>query len=72
MSTILPLKRVQPPPRIIVPFRPGKELLSLEAAFRRPAHRRRQDELAVSAGRCKHVPHWMAPDFDEPLDDFRE
>jgi hypothetical protein len=23
------------------------------------------------AGSAKHLPHWMAPDFDAPLDDFR-
>lgn len=24
------------------------------------------------AGSAKHLKHWMAPDFDAPLDDFRE
>jgi antitoxin (DNA-binding transcriptional repressor) of toxin-antitoxin stability system len=24
------------------------------------------------AGSAKHLPHWMAPDFDAPLEDFRE
>jgi antitoxin (DNA-binding transcriptional repressor) of toxin-antitoxin stability system len=23
-------------------------------------------------GSAKHLPHWMAPDFDEPLEEFRE
>jgi predicted RNase H-like HicB family nuclease len=23
-------------------------------------------------GSAKHIPHWMAPDFNAPLDDFRE
>jgi antitoxin (DNA-binding transcriptional repressor) of toxin-antitoxin stability system len=23
-------------------------------------------------GSAKHLPHWMAPDFDAPLEDFRE
>lgn len=23
-------------------------------------------------GSAKHLPHWMAPDFNAPLDDFRE
>lgn len=23
-------------------------------------------------GSAKHLEHWMAPDFDEPLDDFAE
>jgi antitoxin (DNA-binding transcriptional repressor) of toxin-antitoxin stability system len=23
-------------------------------------------------GSAAHLPHWMAPDFDEPLDDFKE
>ena len=23
-------------------------------------------------GSAKQIPHWMAPDFDEPLEDFRE
>jgi antitoxin (DNA-binding transcriptional repressor) of toxin-antitoxin stability system len=23
-------------------------------------------------GSAKHIPHWMAPDFDAPLEDFRE
>ena len=26
----------------------------------------------MSAGKREHIPHWMAPDFDQPLDDFRE
>jgi hypothetical protein len=25
-----------------------------------------------TAGSAKHLKHWMAPDFDAPLDDFRE
>ena len=24
------------------------------------------------AGSAKDIPHWMAPEFDAPLDDFRE
>jgi antitoxin (DNA-binding transcriptional repressor) of toxin-antitoxin stability system len=23
-------------------------------------------------GSARHLPHWMAPDFDAPLEDFRE
>ena len=23
-------------------------------------------------GSAKHIPHWMSPDFDAPLEDFRE
>jgi antitoxin (DNA-binding transcriptional repressor) of toxin-antitoxin stability system len=23
-------------------------------------------------GSAKHIPHWMAPDFNAPLEDFRE
>lgn len=29
-------------------------------------------EWPCRAGSAQDRPHWMAPDFDEPLDDFRE
>jgi antitoxin (DNA-binding transcriptional repressor) of toxin-antitoxin stability system len=28
--------------------------------------------LPRKAGSAKHLPFWMAPDFDAPLDDFRD
>lgn len=27
---------------------------------------------ACGPGSAKELPHWMAPDFDAPLDDFRD
>jgi antitoxin (DNA-binding transcriptional repressor) of toxin-antitoxin stability system len=31
-----------------------------------------QPSWPCHAGSAKQLPHWMAPDFDAPLDDFRE
>lgn len=30
------------------------------------------DRWPCRAGSAKHLKHWMAPDFDAPLEDFRE
>jgi prevent-host-death family protein len=29
-------------------------------------------QWSCKAGSARHTKHWMAPDFDAPLDDFRE
>ncbi len=43
----------------------GQQLATLTRALPR-------QQWPCKAGSAKNTPHWMAPDFDAPLEDFRE
>ena len=58
---------------IISGLNPGEQLVILQngepvaTLTRRPP-----DQWPCTAGSAKDSKHWMAPDFDAPLEDFRE
>ena len=58
---------------IIVGLNPGEQLVIVESG--KPIAiltRRRPQQWPCKAGSAKNTQHWMAPDFDAPLEDFRE
>jgi antitoxin (DNA-binding transcriptional repressor) of toxin-antitoxin stability system len=60
-------------PQLIAGLNPGEELLISQqgqplAVLTRVA----RTSWPCKAGSAKDTPHWMAPDFDAPLEDFRE
>jgi len=60
-------------PEIISGLRPGEELLIVEGSQPLATLTRSSaGQWPCQAGSARHLPHWMAPDFDAPLEDFRE
>jgi antitoxin (DNA-binding transcriptional repressor) of toxin-antitoxin stability system len=60
-------------PEIIAGLNPGEQLLIVQNG--EPLAmltRSRQNQWPCKAGSAKDTKHWMAPDFDAPLEDFRE
>jgi prevent-host-death family protein len=58
---------------IIKGLNPGEELVITQNGEPLATLRRaRQTQWPCKAGSAKDTKHWMAPDFDAPLDDFRE
>jgi antitoxin (DNA-binding transcriptional repressor) of toxin-antitoxin stability system len=60
-------------PQIIAGLNPGEPLVITKdgepvATLTRPSAKM----WPCKAGSAKEMPHWMAPDFDAPLDDFRD
>ena len=60
-------------PQLIEGLKPGEELVIAQqgqplAVLKRAA----RTSWPCKAGSAKDTQHWMAPDFDAPLDDFRE
>ena len=60
-------------PQLIADLNPGEPLIitkngEVVATLTRP----RPKQWPCKAGSAKETPHWMAPDFDAPLDDFRD
>jgi antitoxin (DNA-binding transcriptional repressor) of toxin-antitoxin stability system len=58
---------------IIFDLKPGEELLIVQNG--EPVAtliRNRPNRWPCAAGSAKDTKHWMAPDFDAPLDEFRE
>ena len=58
---------------IISGLNPGEELLIVQGG--EPVAtltRARPNQWPCKAGSAKDSTHWMAPDFDAPLEDFRE
>jgi antitoxin (DNA-binding transcriptional repressor) of toxin-antitoxin stability system len=58
---------------LIATLKGGEELVISQdgspiAKLTRTRHTRRPRQ----PGSAAHIPHWMAPDFDAPLEDFRE
>lgn len=68
------LEEIQPRlPELIAEMQPGEEVVILQNGspvaklLRSP-----RTSWPCRAGSARHLPHWIAPDFDEPLEDFRE
>jgi len=60
-------------PQLIADLRPGEEVVLVQngspvARLIRSGH----SAWPCQPGSAKHLPHWMAPDFDAPLEDFRD
>ena len=58
---------------IISGLNPGEELIIVEDG--EPLAiliRNRPTQWPCAAGSAKQTKHWMAPDFDAPIEDFRE
>lgn len=60
-------------PEIISGLLPGEQLVILQndqplAVLTRSA----QGHWPCKAGSAAHLPHWMADDFDAPMEEFRE
>ncbi|MBU4271114.1 MAG: DUF2281 domain-containing protein [Planctomycetes bacterium] len=58
---------------IISGLNPGDQVVIVQSG--RPLAmltRSRPNQWPCSAGTAKNTRHWMAPDFDAPLEDFRE
>lgn len=74
MNRILAIEDALIPLReIIEGLNPGDELVVTREGI--PIARLTRQESQTRPrrpGSAKHIPHWMAPDFDEPLDDFKE
>ena len=60
-------------PEIISGLNPGEQVVIIQSGqplamlTRTPPH-----QWPCLAGSAKNTRHWMAPDFDAPLEDFRE
>jgi antitoxin (DNA-binding transcriptional repressor) of toxin-antitoxin stability system len=60
-------------PELIAGLRPSEELVILHNGV--PLAKMTRSERTswpCQPGSAKHLPHWMAPDFDALLEDFRE
>jgi antitoxin (DNA-binding transcriptional repressor) of toxin-antitoxin stability system len=60
-------------PGIISSLSPGEQLTIVDAGkplatLTKSTHK----QWPCTAGSAKNTPHWMAADFDAPLEDFRE
>jgi antitoxin (DNA-binding transcriptional repressor) of toxin-antitoxin stability system len=60
-------------PQIIAGLKPGEQMLiSRQGEPLAMLTRAPRTSWPCKAGSAKNTPHWMAPDFDAPLEDFRE
>jgi len=60
-------------PEIIASLNPGEQLvIEQDGEPIATLTRRQRQQWPCKAGSAKNTPHWMAPDFDAPLKDFRE
>jgi antitoxin (DNA-binding transcriptional repressor) of toxin-antitoxin stability system len=60
-------------PEIISGLNPGEQMVIVKnGGPLAMLTRSRPKQWPCSAGSAKDTRHWMAPDFDAPLDDFRE
>ena len=58
---------------VIGKLNPGEELIIVDSTGPLATIiRQRPSNLPRQPGSAAHLDHWMAPDFDEPLDDFKE
>ena len=59
-------------PKIIAGLNPGEPLIiTKDGEPVATLTRARLKQWPCKAGSAKEMPHWMAPDFDAPLEDFR-
>jgi antitoxin (DNA-binding transcriptional repressor) of toxin-antitoxin stability system len=60
-------------PEIISGMNPGEQVVIIKDGEPMAVlTRSRRRQWPCAAGSAKDSRHWMAPDFDAPLDDFRE
>ncbi|HEY2881917.1 MAG TPA: DUF2281 domain-containing protein [Pirellulales bacterium] len=60
-------------PEIISGLNPGEQMVIVQNGQPVATLTRAQaDRWPCKAGSAKDTKHWMAPDFDAPLEDFRE
>jgi antitoxin (DNA-binding transcriptional repressor) of toxin-antitoxin stability system len=60
-------------PELIAALPPGGELvIDSHGAPLAKLTKTARTSWPCQPGSAKHLPHWMAPDFDAPLDDFHE
>jgi antitoxin (DNA-binding transcriptional repressor) of toxin-antitoxin stability system len=60
-------------PELIHQLEPGGELTILENGTPvATLARKERTSWPCQPGSAKHTKHWMAPDFDAPLEDFKE
>ncbi len=60
-------------PEIISGLNPGEQLMIVEAGEPLATlTRAASGQWPCKAGSAKGTQHWMSPDFNAPLDDFRE
>ena len=60
-------------PELLARMQPGDELIIDQNGH--PVARlirSERESWPCQPGSAQHLPHWMAPDFDAPLEDFRE
>jgi antitoxin (DNA-binding transcriptional repressor) of toxin-antitoxin stability system len=59
--------------QIIAGLKPGEEItISQDGLPIATLHRSTRSSWPCKAGSAKNTTFWMAPDFDAPLDEFRE
>ena len=60
-------------PEIISGLNPGEQLIIVQAGEPLATLTRSpQNQWPCTAGSARQTQHWMAPDFDAPLEEFRE
>ena len=60
-------------PQIIAGLNPGEPLtITKDGEPVATLTRHRSKSWPCKAGSARELPHWMAPDFDAPLEDFRD
>ena len=60
-------------PEIIASLNPGEQLvIEQDGEPIATLTRRHLQQWPCKAGSARNTRHWMAPDFDAPLEDFRE
>ena len=60
-------------PELILGLSPGEELVIVQAGQPLATLTRTgSNQWPCKAGSAMNTKHWMAPDFDAPLEDFRE
>ncbi len=58
---------------VIDALQPGEEIvIDRHGAPVAKLTRTERTSWPCQPGSARHLPHWMAPDFDAPLEDFRE
>jgi antitoxin (DNA-binding transcriptional repressor) of toxin-antitoxin stability system len=72
--TTVPLEEAQARlPELIAGLRPGEELvIDQKGTPVARLTRTPRTSWPCQPGTAKGLPHWMAPDFDAPVEDFRE
>ena len=60
-------------PELLARLQPGEELvINQDGAPVAILTRAERTEWPCQPGTARDLPHWMAPDFDAPLEDFNE